>query len=247
MLFDVWIPVFTGMTESFRWFGQRPLRRGDNGGLVFRETVLMATRRVNIGWFIVLGVVLALGTGGCKKDADTADTSSSGNPSYSASPVRQGATTTDAVPGEPTGKSTDIAFVIEPLVGTKDVRFGKRVDRLTEIFGRPSAVRGNSIHEYAAHGFSIATDGGRKIEQILCGSAPSFPKPEWVERCKFRTKEGILMGSSRADIVSAYGTPESEKPLRGNPNTSFLRYGEMDAGFLLIDDELVYMAFGSKR
>ena len=54
------------------------------------------------------------------------------------------------------------------------------------------------------------------------------------------------MGSRKEELTAVYGTPTSEKKLRGQANTAFLKYAAIDAGFLFIDDKLVFMAFQPK-
>jgi len=62
-----------------------------------------------------------------------------------------------------------------------------------------------------------------------------------------RTKEGIGMGASRADIIKAYGEPTAAKPIP--PNSEVLRYESLGVRFQLEDGkvDLIVVTFKTAK
>jgi len=134
------------------------------------------------------------------------------------------------------------AFVIEPLVGIDKVRFDMTVEQMKQILGEPVQIRG-PVHEYLDSGFAIFAMNDA-VTMIVCGDRRSADS-SLIRNCKSRTKKGIGMGSSKDDIVKAYGEPSSTKQMPGNAVT--LRYNQLHSEFLLRDDKVTYMMFRGER
>jgi hypothetical protein len=59
-----------------------------------------------------------------------------------------------------------------------------------------------------------------------------------------RTPSAITLGASTADIIRAYGEPDSKQT---NMGSTFLDYGKLNAQFTLVGDKLVGMTFNRPR
>ena len=59
-----------------------------------------------------------------------------------------------------------------------------------------------------------------------------------------KTDQGISLGASMADIIRAYGEPNSKST---NMGSTFLDYGKLEAQFTLVSDKLVGMIFNRPR
>lgn len=87
----------------------------------------------------------------------------------------------------------------------------------------------------------VAGDLG--VVVLVFGDA-CVPKSPLIEARKYRTREGIGMGSTRSEIVDAYGPPATEKETR---DVEELRYDDPPAAFGLRDDRVVHMQFRKPR
>lgn len=156
-----------------------------------------------------------------------------GQPAPSAIPVQPGRT----IPPKP--------LVINPLVGMGEVSFGMTIEQARQILGEPQRMTGRAC-EYLDSGFTIVPGRDGTVAAIMCGDA-SLPDSPLIKNCKCRTDEGVGMGSSRQDVVSAYGRPSSVEEFIGMGNLVMLKYDNINAGFVLRDDKLVHMTFRKPR
>ena len=215
----------------------------------------MVTRKyVRIVILLACGIALVLASSGCKKKAEeakgkgpTVETPGEKGPTVE-TPGEKGPTV--ETPGEkgPTvntlvqkgiAQRTGKTFVVEPLVGIDKVRFGMTVEEMKNILGEPQATRG-PIHEYIDVGLAILTIGDNTVTMITCGDRRGADLP-LVKNCRCRTKKGIRMGSSKEDIIKAYGEPSLTQPTRDN--AVMLSYDQLNSDFMLRDDKVTYMVF----
>jgi len=188
--------------------------------------------------------------------AVSCDTKSSGNsffgsPGEKMTPFNEGDWLIRAIINESAGgagkeiKSADTSFVIKPLGGIGKVRFGMTIEQAKQILGEPQRMTGRAC-EYLNSGFAIVPERDGTVAAIMCGDA-SVPDSPLIKNCKCRTDKGIGMGSSRQDVVSAYGQPSSAQQFPGIDGLVMLRYDKLNANFLLRDNKVVAMAFSKTR
>jgi hypothetical protein len=209
----------------------------------------MVTRKnVRILILLACGIALVLTSTGCKKEKEPGEPNGpiGGMPGANIPPDEgPGADIPpDEGPGAdiPPDEGPDVqpgkVYVVEPLVGIDKVRFGMTVEEMKEILGEPKKSRG-PLHEYRDAGFAIFAIGDA-VKIIACGDRGRADSP-LVENCKCRTDKGIGMGSSREDIIEAYGEPSSTDTL---PNGAImLSYEPLKSEFLLMQDNVIYMSF----
>lgn len=126
------------------------------------------------------------------------------------------------------------SMVIEPGVSIGPVRDGMTIQRVVAELGEPDRKEGSAL-EYLNLGLSvIGRDGVART--VLCvepsgqdgpGSPPagSEKKGPFTKAFAGHTKEGIGIGSSRAEVIHAYGEPTAtEAAGDGWPNFEVLRY-----------------------
>ena len=115
--------------------------------------------------------------------------------------------------GEVDEDETANELIIEPLVGFASVQFGMSQDEITKYFGQPDKVhtqtKGTKLNYVASKGLGFEVDSEFGLVKIQCWSK------SWPEKLPFRvanfagkTKEGIGIGSTREQIISAYGQPD---------------------------------------
>ena len=78
----------------------------------------------------------------------------------------------------------------------------------------------NRALEYPNYGLYVILNNAEVVHSV--GVTPPFAG---------RTKEGIGMGASRADVIKAYGEPTAAKPIK--PNYEVLRYEPLGVRFQL--------------
>ncbi len=98
------------------------------------------------------------------------------------------------VPGESVGK----------------VRKGMTIPEVVAALGEPDSRQG-LILNYQRLGFSVVPSRDNIVRVVMCGDAGLLDSP-LVKAFKGRTKEGIGMGSTRAEVLKAFGQPTAVKP-----------------------------------
>ena len=112
---------------------------------------------------------------------------------------------------------SDEDFVIKPMVGANKIYFGMPIEKLKETLGEPERWTGRA-YEYPSLGVTVIPGQDETVAAIMCGDA-SLPDSPLIKACKFRTLEGIGMGSSKEDIFAAYDKPSSTEQLRSRERT----------------------------
>jgi hypothetical protein len=122
--------------------------------------------------------------------------------------------------------SRTASWLVEPGVGIGPVRLGMRTEDLKMAIGDPDPAR---VTEqgwvYTEDSFGV-TFADALVTMIDAGNG--FPLPGSAEdRFKGRTREGIGIGSTRAEVVAAMGTPRSFHKDPNEPDVEFLSYREL--------------------
>ena len=115
--------------------------------------------------------------------------------------------------------TSSASIVIEPGVAIGPVRSGMSIQQVVAELGEPDQKKDSAL-EYLNLGFSVIPGKGEVVHIVLCvDSGGTFTKA-----FAGRTKEGIGIGSSRADVISAYGEPTATESIDGKPGFEVLRY-----------------------
>jgi len=140
--------------------------------------------------------------------------------------------------------SSDTISAIDPGVSVGNVQKGMTVEQVVEKLGEPNK-RSAFILEYPQLGFSVMFGKKNTALVVFCGDASGLPNSPLVKAFTARTKEGIGMGSSRADIVKAYGETKDTIPLppgeQNLPGRDSLVYKKLGLTFSLVDDKVYHI------
>jgi hypothetical protein len=137
-------------------------------------------------------------------------------------------------------------LIIEPLVGFESVQFGMSKDEITKYFGQPDKVHtipnGTKLNYVASKGLGFEVDSELGLQKIQCWSK-SWPTklPFAVANFTGKTKEGIEIGSTREQIISAYGQPDSTKFDDNKGVIEGLIYDKLLINFSIWQDKLISM------
>ena len=214
----------------------------------------MVTKKyVRIVILLACGIALTLALSSCKKKADepTKKTDTGAGSEVTTPRTEPGPTTPRTEPGPTAGQPPEKTppdrpkrvFVVKPLIGIDKVRFGMTIEQMKNILGEPVRSRG-IIHEYSDLGFAILTIKDNTVTMIACGDRRRADST-LIKNCNIRTKKGIGMGSTREDIVKAYGEPSStqEIPGPGEGIAVLLRYDKLNSEFQLRNGRVTHMMF----
>jgi hypothetical protein len=112
-----------------------------------------------------------------------------------------------------TEQQTNAPVLIEPSVSVGKVHAGMTVAELKQILGPPQRTTPNSI-QYPKLGFAVMPDAEGIIQVVMCGDVTGLGGP-YTKAFAGRTKEGIGMLSTREQVVSAFGEPDTSERFMG--------------------------------
>ena len=118
---------------------------------------------------------------------------------------------------------------VQPGTSVGEVKLGMTVDELKNALGKPDTDATGISYVYTDLGIEVVIMDG-KVHSVYCAHHLTPNVPEF-KACKYRTEEGIGIGSSESDIMSAYGEPTK----RGN---GALMYKELGIRFELDNDQV---------
>lgn len=102
------------------------------------------------------------------------------------------------------GKQVETQAGIQPGTGVADVRFGMTVQEMKETLGEPDIDATGISYVYADRGIEVVFRDGL-VHSIYC--VDHIDNAPEVKTCTYRTPEGIGVGSTESEILSAYGQP----------------------------------------
>jgi hypothetical protein len=173
----------------------------------------------NVLLFLTAFVVIGLFCVGCKKTPN--ELSQDTEEEYS----------------QPSKGYTEDLF-IRPGIGVGKIQFGMTVQQMKDILGEPDVtpLTGDKSHMYMALGIEIVTRDEATISTVICGNPSGMKEPPefkaMEEACKFKTVEGIGIGSSEDQLLKAFGQPTER---RGNT----LKYKDKRMSISLTDGKVV--------
>jgi hypothetical protein len=130
---------------------------------------------------------------------------------------------------------------IQPGESVGQVRNGMTLDQVIKIIGQPDR-RSSYILEYTRFGFAVVANKEGVVRAVMCGDASGLTNSQLEKAFTGRTKEGIGMGSSREDVIKAYGeTTNTIAPPLGQenlPGREVLVYENLGLTFSLADSRV---------
>ena len=147
---------------------------------------------------------------------------------------------------------TSDELIIEPLVGFESVKFGMSKDEITEYFGQTDKVHtitnGTKLNYVASKGLGFEVDSELGLTKIQCWSK-NWPTrlPFTVANFTGRTKEGIEIGSTREQIISAYGQPDRTSTDDNKGVIENLDYDKLRVRFSIWQDKLISMTLEAPK
>ena len=128
-----------------------------------------------------------------------------------------------------TAAPTKTATTIELGVRVGPVAIGMEMKEVRKLLGKPDSESDLSLL-YAEEGIKVVSKDGVKVMNIVCFSeVQGLPN---AQPCQYKTTEGIGIGSSRAEVIEAYGAPSHERSGR-------LVYKDLRSVFSMEDDRVV--------
>ena len=113
------------------------------------------------------------------------------------------AQTQNQTPNATANAKNDETILITPGVSVGKVKAGMSEDEVVAALGKPDKMQGGSMSYDNQLGFSVICGQKTKmVGAVFCGGV-AF---------KGRTKEGIGIDSSRADLIKTFGQPTSAEP-----------------------------------
>jgi hypothetical protein len=117
------------------------------------------------------------------------------------------------------------------------VRAGMTIQDVVAQLGKPQRQTANAL-EYTSLGFAVMPGTDGTVNVVMCGDVTGINGP-LVKAFTGRTKEGIGLNSSRADLLKAYGEPTSSEKLMGG--TESVRYDPLGITFTLEGSKVYHM------
>jgi hypothetical protein len=136
-------------------------------------------------------------------------------------------------------------YIIEPLSEIGGFKFGSGVEKMNEIFGEPKSITGYA-YMYPDSGIVFIIKSDSTIDAVFCGNMTDS-NSVMIKNCRYRTTEDIGMGSSREDVISAYGQPSSLRKHPDGSETVTLEYRDINSRFTIKDNKVVHMIFRKAR
>src|SRR5262249_28789140 len=128
-------------------------------------------------------------------------------------------------------------LLITPQKSVGPVRADMTIPQVIAVLGEPDKRTGNFLH-YVRYGFSVISQPGKEtLRAVFCGN--TWGQENRLTRAfKGYTGAGIGMGSTRAEVIAAYGEPSETHPGNGNET---LVYQQLDMNFTLARGKVVYL------
>lgn len=101
-------------------------------------------------------------------------------------------------------------LLIRPTIGVGKIKIGMTVKQMENILGKPDIAATGISYMYRDLGIEIVAKDSVTINAIVCGN-PSGRTMAIVKAqekaCKFKTIEGIGIGSTEEQVIKAFGQP----------------------------------------
>jgi len=141
----------------------------------------------------------------------------------------------ESVSPETQAEESSNDLLIQPRIGVGKVRFGMTIKEMKDILGKPDFEEMGISYVYSSLGIQIITVDKATIDRICCGNPENMTDPRMTaleQACKFKTTEGIGIGSTEAQIIEAYGEPTARQDNR-------LMYKDKRMTFTVVEDKVI--------
>jgi hypothetical protein len=118
---------------------------------------------------------------------------------------------------------------IQPGIGVGKVKFGMSVTELEDSLGKPDIDATGFSYVYADLGIEVVLKDDKVFNIVCVQQVPDIPE---VKACECQTAEGIGIGSSEPDIITAYNEPTERR------GSGYLIYKNLGLGFKLENDQV---------
>src|SRR5262245_54876657 len=129
----------------------------------------------------------------------------------------------------PLQTTTNPSMVIEPRESVGRIRAGMKVADVIAAYGEPQRRTANAL-SYPRLGFAVMPGPDEVVQVVMCGDVTG-PNGPLVKAFTGRTKQGIGMGSTREQIIAAYGEPSETQQLISRRQV--LKYNDLGITFSL--------------
>jgi hypothetical protein len=130
--------------------------------------------------------------------------------------------------------TSSASITIEPGVSIGPVHSGMKMQEVVTELGEPNQKH-DGVLDYRDLGFAVLPGKGGIVQTVVCsGGNAQFPKA-----FAGHTKEGIGIGASRDEVISAYGKPSATK---SGHEIEILRYDSLGVNFHIKDDKVCLIA-----
>jgi len=144
-------------------------------------------------------------------------------------------------PNSTTGVSKLITVGAPESVITIDgLSFGMTKAQMIGTLGPPKSSTAN-MHYYFDKGLTTITSKKGLVAEFICGSIN--PNSPLVKNCIYKTSSHIGIGSTKQEIIQAYGRPYSESNYPLSQDTETIEYENINARFTLAGDKVIQMIF----
>jgi hypothetical protein len=141
------------------------------------------------------------------------------------------------------GHDTEVGFVpnppmaIEPGISVGKVHAGMTLQQIQAELGPPERTTPNAL-EYTKLGFAVMHGADGLVQVVMCGDVIGNNGP-LVKRFNGRTKEDIGLGSTREELLKAYGEPSRDEKFPGARES--IRYDQLAMTFSVENGKVHHM------
>jgi hypothetical protein len=124
-------------------------------------------------------------------------------------------------------------MAVDPRVSVGPVHSGMTMQQVVAEVGEPDGNKAGVLL-YRTLGFEVSLNKEGKVQEVVCGAAGNA---EFAKSFGGHTKEGIGIGSTHAEVLSAYGKPTTRESNQ-KMGLELLRYDSRGIVFILSDDKV---------
>ena len=131
-------------------------------------------------------------------------------------------------------------YTMIPGKGFGPIHFSQPGLVVEEVFGPPEETLVKGSREYLSLGITFLADKEDNVGTIIFGNVSGSSEDPIVKSCIFKTDRGIKIGSTREEIIAAYGEPKNPRKMAGK---EMMVYHEIGGIFTLNENSLIHMLF----
>ena len=135
----------------------------------------------------------------------------------------------------PVTLTSSASITIEPGVSVGPVHSGMKQQDVVAVLGEPNSKK-DGVLVYHDLGIALLPERSGFLETVIF-----FRGSESIMPFEGHTKEGIGIGSSRAEVIKAYGEPARIEPGHGLPERPTLFYKTPSMTFHIQDNKVYQM------